>query len=117
MRGLSDQMNGLALNTMYMTVAGSHVINGYVCRAGECALEADVQLRTTFDDTRLAGREVALQLSAVDSRLEIDDVLLNVPLLNQSHASSTMHTVGWTRYRCGDRTGYGVAEFLERIDP
>ena len=117
-RWLSGQMDGLAFNAMYLTIAGTHVTNGYVWRDGRCAPLDDLHLETTFDETGLAGREVRLELTSAGDRLTITgDVLMNVPLPITGHGFSTMYNIGWTRYRCGDRVGYGVAEFLERLDP
>jgi hypothetical protein len=75
-------------------------------------------LRNTFDDTGLAGRAVELELVAGGQTYAITgEVLTNVSFPIVGKGFSTMYTVGRTRYRCGDRTGYGVAEFLERLDP
>jgi hypothetical protein len=61
---------------------------------------------------------VRLELITAGEQLTITgEVLMNVPLPITGDGFSTMYNVGWTRYRCGDRVGYGVAEFLERLDP
>ena len=117
-RWMTGQMDGLAFNAMYLTIAGTHVTNGYVWRAGRCAAVDDLRLDNTFDDSGLAGRELRLELTAGGERVLITgEVFLNVPLPIIGETYSTMYNIGRTRYRCGDRAGYGVAEFLERLDP
>ena len=117
-RWLTGQMDGLAFNAMYLTIAGTHVTNGYVWSGDRCAPVDDLRLESTFDDTGLAGRTVSLHLSAGGATYAIaGDVLINVPLPISGDRFTTMYNVGRTRYRCGDRVGYGVAEFLERLDP
>lgn len=118
MRWLSGQMSGLAFNVVYISVPGSHVTNGYVCEDGRVAPVDIVRLATTFTDDGLAGRTIGLELGAGGRQYHIaGEVLLNVPLPIDGPGFSTMYTVGRTRYTCGDRTGYGVAEFLERLRP
>jgi hypothetical protein len=118
MRWLTGQMDGLAFNAVYITLAGSSVTNGYVWLEGESRPVDRLLLENTFDASGRAGREVCLTLGAGGRELTIrGDVLVNVPLPIAGDGTSTLYTVGWTKYRCGDRTGYGVAEFLERLDP
>lgn len=117
-RWLTGQMDGLAFNAMYLTVAGTHVTNGYVWDGKECAPIEELRLENSFDDTGLAGRDICADISAGGRRFLITgNVLLNVPLPIRGPGFSTMYNVGRTRYRCGDKEGYGVAEFLERLYP
>jgi hypothetical protein len=117
-RWLSGQVEGLAFNAMYLTVAGTHATNGYVCHNGRCAPVDELRLESSFDDTGLGGRHLSLELSSGGERFSImGDVFLNVPLPIVGPGFHTMYTVGRTRYQWGDRVGYGVAEFLERLEP
>jgi hypothetical protein len=117
-RWLTGQMEGFAFNAMYLTIAGTHVTNGYVWHNGRCSPVDQLRLDSTFDDTGRAGRDLLLELTAAgETHLITGEVLLNVPLPITGPRFSTMYNVGRTRYRCGDRVGYGVAEFLERLDP
>jgi hypothetical protein len=117
-RWLTGQMEGLAFNAMYLTIAGTHVTNGYVWHNGRCSPVDQVRLDSTFDERGRAGRDMLLELTAAgETHLIIGEVLLNVPLPITGPGFSTMYNIGRTRYRCGDRVGYGVAEFLERLDP
>jgi hypothetical protein len=118
MRWLTGQMPGFAFNAVYITLAGSSITNGYVWMDGEARPVDRVRLENTFDASGLAARDVRLTLGTGDREVVVTgDVLVNVPLPLDGRGTSTLYTVGWTRYRCGDRTGYGVAEFLERLDP
>src|SRR5262249_44250502 len=113
-RWLCGQVDNFAFNAMYLTVAGTHVTNGYVWADGQCAPVDSVELETTFDDTGLAGREIRLRLTANGKQHEIEgEVLANVPLPIDGKGFRTMYNVGRTRYRYGSRIGYGAAEFLE----
>jgi hypothetical protein len=117
-RWMTGQMDGLAFNAMYLTIAGTHVTNGYVWRGGLPAAVDELRLDNTFDGSGLAGRELRLELTAGGERVLITgEVFLNVPLPIVGKTYSTMYNIGRTRYRCGDRAGYGVAEFLERLQP
>ena len=117
-RWLCGQMDGFAFNAMYMTIAGTHVTNGYVWTDGTCSPVEALELETTFDDTGLAGRGIRLRLTAGGKRHDVEgEVFANVPLPIHGKDFFAMYNVGRTRYRCGTRTGYGAAEFLERIDP
>lgn len=117
-RWLTGQFDGMAFNAMYMTIAGTHVTNGYVWTGGACVPIDDLHLDATFDEEGLAGRTISLELSAGGVRHTVTgDVLVNVPLPITGPRFSTRYTIGRTRYRCGDRVGCGVAEFLERLTP
>jgi len=117
-RWLSGQMEGMAFNAMYLTVAGSNVINGYVWCEGVCMPVDELRLENSFDDTGLAGRDISLELVSGGRHFSIKgQVFLNVPLPMAGPGFSTMYTVGRTRYECGGKVGYGVAEFLERLYP
>ncbi len=117
-RWLSGQMDGFAFNAMYLTIAGTHVTNGYVWCDGCCTPLQALELESTLDSTGLAGRDIRLRLTAAGVRYDIEgEVLANVPLPIAGRGFSSMYSVGRARYRCGTRTGYGVAEFLERLYP
>jgi hypothetical protein len=118
MRWLTGQLDGLAFNAVYITLAGSSVTNGYLWVDGGTEHVSEVRLENSFDASGLAARDVALTLRAGEREVVVEgSVLRNVPLPLGGDGTSTIYTVGWTRYRCGGRTGYGVAEFLERVDP
>lgn len=118
MRWLTGQMDDFAFNAVYLTIAGSHVTNGYVWTGGRCVPVDAVRLRNSFDETGLAARDVQLVLTAGGrTHVITGNVLHNVPLPIDGHGYSTMYNVGWTRYQCNGRSGYGVAEFLERLSP
>lgn len=118
-RWLTGQIGDLAFNAMYLTIAGTtHVTNGYVWNGSRCTPVDELQFQNSFDDTGLAAREISLELSSGGQRFVITgDVILNVPLPITGPGFFTMYTIGRTRYRCGDKVGYGVAEFLERMHP
>lgn len=117
-RWLCGQMDGFAFNAMYLTIAGTHVTNGYVWSGGRCTPLQALELENTFDDTGLAGRDIRLRLTAAGVRYDIEgEVLTNVPLPIVGRGFSSMYNVGRARYQYATHAGYGAAEFLERLDP
>jgi hypothetical protein len=117
-RWLTGEVGGLAFSAMYLTIAGTHVTNGYVWSEGRAASVDRLQLESTFDDTGLGLRTLSMELTAGGrSHLITGDTPFNVSQPITGPHFSTVYTVGRTRYRCGERTGYGVAESLERLYP
>ncbi|HMB80516.1 MAG TPA: hypothetical protein VKI43_10645 [Vicinamibacterales bacterium] len=117
-RWLTGEVDGMAFNAMYLTIAGSHVTNGYVWKDGRFASVDQLRLESTFDDTGLGARTLSAELTAGGVTYAITgETLMNVPLPIVGDHFFTIYNVGRTRYRCGDRTGWGVAEFVERLDP
>jgi hypothetical protein len=117
-RWLTGQLEDLAFNAMYLTIAGTHVINGYVWHDGRCDALESLVLDYSFDDTGLAARDICAAMKAGGKEfLVTGNVSFNVPLPIAGKDYFTMYNVGRARYRCGDRVGYGVAEFLERLKP
>jgi hypothetical protein len=117
-RWLTGQLGDFAFNAMYLTIAGTHVTNGYVWHRDHCSPLEELSLENSFDDTGLGGRDLCLALTAGGERFVITgNVSLNVPLPIIGPGFSTMYHIGRTRYRWGNRVGHGVAEFLERLDP
>jgi hypothetical protein len=117
-RWLTGQMDDFAFNAMYLTIAGTHVINGYVWHDGRCDAVDDLQLDYSFDETGMAGRDICAVLTAGGQKFVVTGFVdQNVPLPIKGPGFSTMYNIGRTRYRFGNRVGYGVAEFLERLEP
>jgi hypothetical protein len=117
-RWLTGQIEGLAFNAMYLTIAGTHVTNGYVCHGGRCSRVDELGLDSSFDGAGLAGRALCLELKAGSERFLITgETFFSVPLPIAGPGYSIMYTISRTQWRCGDRIGYGVAEFLERLEP
>jgi hypothetical protein len=117
-RWLTGQWPDFAFNAMYITIAGSHLTNGYVWHEGQCSAVEHLTLDTSFDETGIAGRDVRLELTAGGKKFTLTgNVLMNVPLPMPGKDYSSMYAIGRTRYRYEDRIGYGVTEFFERIYP
>jgi hypothetical protein len=117
-RWLTGQLGDFAFNAMYLTIAGTPVINGFVWHDGRCDAVEALSLENSFDETGIAGRDMCISMTAGGQEfLVTGSVLSNVPLPIAGKDFFSMYNVGRARYRCGDRVGFGVAEFLERLKP
>jgi hypothetical protein len=117
-RWLTGQMDGFAFNAMYLTIAGSHVINGYVWNGDDCLPVEHLQLAMTFEDGGGTARDLVAHLTAGGmTHVITGDVDLNVSASLAGPHYSSVYTIGRATYRCGTRCGYGAVEMVERLDP
>jgi hypothetical protein len=94
---------------------------GMVLKDGVYDLIAEASLESDWDD---AGYQTALRSRVkTQSGAEYDvsgEVLSLIPLRNRRKTPdgaelTTRITEGMTEYRCGDRVGYGLSEYLDQI--
>ncbi len=72
-------------------------------------------LTSTYDDDFFPTAN-HITVSTDDHVYEVDgDVWSNIPLRNRREGMVTRITEGMTRWRCGDRTGAGLSEYLDQI--
>ncbi len=117
-RWITGQVDDVAFSAMYLTVAGTHVVNGFVRDDDRIALVDALRLKNTFDAAGFGARTLTLDLDAGGKHYAITgEVSDNLSLPIDGARSRSQYTIGRTRFRIGDRVGYGVAEFLERLDP
>ena len=112
---------GMSSDSPFLDAAASigHRISAdAVWHEGRCSPVDELHLDNSFDDTGLGGRALCLELKAGSERFLITgEAFFSVPLPIDGPGFSTMYTISRTRYQFRDRTGYGVAEFLERLRP
>lgn len=117
-RWITGQIGDVAFSAMYLTVAGTHVVNGFVRDGDRVALVDRLSLKNSFEPSGFGARTLTLDLDAGDKRYAIaGEVSDNLSLPIDGERSRSQYTIGRTRFRLGDRVGHGVAEFLERLDP
>ena len=90
---------------------------GFVCRDGKNLLVTDWTIETTYtgDDHYHDGITAHLTLEN-DEHLEITGAVRTLlPLRNRREGRTTRITEGFTRWTCGDRSGYGISEYLDQI--
>lgn len=117
-RWITGQVDDVAFSAMYLTVAGTHVVNGFVRENDRIALVDALSLQNSFDSSGFGARTLTLGLDAGGKSYTIaGEVSDNLSLPIDGERSRSQYTIGRTRFWIGDRVGHGVAEFLERLDP
>jgi hypothetical protein len=117
-RWLTGSVGETAFSAMFLTTAGSHVVNGLVWRGSGVELPLEMRLDASFHAGGFGGRDVCLELgTGADRILVTGEVADNVVLPISGDGYDIRYSIGFTRYRLGGQTGLGVAEFLERVHP
>ena len=89
---------------------------GVVVRGDEIDLIEEVTLEEDYEDNGLYHKGVRVRLKTRGGeRLEIaGEVKSYIPLRNRREGKTTHIGEGMTEWRCGDRVGYGLSEFLSQ---
>jgi hypothetical protein len=97
--------------------ATSERMHGVVVRGDSLVPLASARVTAEYEDNGLFHRRVLAQLETVaGERLEITgEVVSFIPLRNRRDGMVTHIGEGMTEWRCGDRTGYGLSEFLRQV--
>jgi hypothetical protein len=95
----------------------SERIGGVVVRGDALDPVRSAKLTAEYEPNGLDHRRVAARLeTAGGERLEISgEVVGYVPLRNRRGGLLTHIGEGMTEWRCGDRVGYGLSEFLRQV--
>ena len=90
---------------------------GVILRDGELDFIVDADVRGEFEDNGLYHNAVAVDVTtASGEKLQIaGEVKGFIPLRNRREGLVTHIGEGMTEWRCGDRTGYGLSEFLRQV--
>jgi len=90
---------------------------GVVVRGDQIDPIERVRLTAEYEPNGLYHRRVQASLeTASREQLEITgDVVGFIPLRNRRNGLTTHIGEGMTEWRCGDRTGYGLSEFLRQV--
>ena len=92
-------------------------IGGVVVRGDALDPVRSAQVTAEYEPKSLHHKRVAARLeTAGGERLEISgEVVGYVPLRNRRGGQLTHIGEGMTEWRCGDRIGYGLSEFLRQV--
>jgi hypothetical protein len=97
---------------------GKERVGGVVVRGDELVPVKRASISAEYDTDGLAHRalDVSLETEAGE-KLEIrGDVRGFIPLRNRRDGLVTQIGEGMTEWTCGDRTGYGLSEFLRQVE-
>ena len=91
---------------------------GVVVRGDSMEKITSVEVEADYEDNGLYHRAVRARLTTSGGeKLEITgDVKGFIPLRNRREGLVTHIGEGMTEWRCGDRVGYGLSEFLRQVD-
>jgi hypothetical protein len=92
-------------------------IGGVVVRGDQLDTVKSAKLSAEYEDNGLYHKRVsALLETAKGERLDIrGEVVSFIPLRNRRDGMVTHIGEGMTEWRCGDRVGYGLSEFLRQV--
>ncbi|MDE0885507.1 MAG: hypothetical protein OSB70_08245 [Myxococcota bacterium] len=95
---------------------GDEKQGGVLVRDGELSLIKQVSIETEFEDNDLYHRGLKVRLETTSGEsLVIDGVVKGfIPLRNRRDGRVTHIGEGMTEWRCGDRVGYGLSEYLSQ---
>ncbi|UCF07809.1 MAG: hypothetical protein JSW28_09240 [Thermoplasmata archaeon] len=104
----------LALNCWYADVSGRKHVRGFVYNGKENSSVSSIDIRNEFEDDGKTQKEMSFKIT--DSRNRIFSIeaeaLIVIPVLKVSPNLTTLINEGFTRFRCGDKTGFGITEYL-----
>jgi hypothetical protein len=95
----------------------SERVGGVVVRGDELDTLRSAQVTAEYEDNGLYHRRVTARLETQrGERLDISgEVVSFIPLRNRRGEMVTHIGEGMTEWRCGDRVGYGLSEFLRQV--
>ena len=90
---------------------------GVIVRDGELVPIAKVDIEAEYEDNGLYHRALVARVETKDGeRLEIRGAVKGfIPLRNRREGMTTHIGEGMTEWTLGDRTGYGLSEFLRQV--
>ena len=97
--------------------ANSERVSGVVVRGDELEGVKHATVSAEFEDNGLYHKSVAVELETHGGeKLAITGVVKGfIPLRNRREGLVTHIGEGMTEWRCGDRVGYGLSEFLRQV--
>jgi hypothetical protein len=91
---------------------------GVVVRDEEIDLITEVEIDADYEENTLYHRAVRAKVKTLTGeKLEIEGKVQSfIPLRNRRAGHVTHIGEGMTEWRCGDRIGYGLSEFLRQVE-
>ena len=105
-----------AMVSVIRRVEGEEKAHGVVVRGDSLLRVTEVKLRAEYEDDTLYHRRVFADLGLENGEtLAIEGTVRGfIPLRNRRDGRVTHIGEGMTEWRCGDRVGYGLSEFLRQ---
>jgi hypothetical protein len=96
---------------------GVETRGGFVHHGRELVVVKDLRIDTQFTDAERLHDRIRVVLDCADGRpLEVEGRVLSlIPLRNRRDGRVTRISEGMTEWRCADRVGYGLSEYLDQI--
>ena len=96
---------------------GQERVGGVVVRGDRVQALAKAAVEADYEENGLYHRRVRAQLETRDGEpLAIEGRVQSfIPLRNRRQGQTTHIGEGMTEWRCGDRVGYGLSEFLRQV--
>jgi hypothetical protein len=96
---------------------GSATRGGFLHRGRELVLVKDVEIETEWTEPEHVHEGLRVRLHCIDGQiLSVEGRVLSlVPLRNRRDGRVTRISEGMTEWRCADRTGYGLSEYLDQL--
>lgn len=93
-------------------------VGGVVVRGDELEGIKHAEVKAEFEDNGLYHKslEVEIETSGGEALHVSGEVKGFIPLRNRREGMVTHIGEGMTEWRCGDRTGYGLSEFLRQVE-
>jgi hypothetical protein len=90
---------------------------GVIVRGDEIDLIKDVTIEADYEDNGLYHKQVraSVQTHGGETLEIVGEVKSFIPLRNRREGMTTHIGEGMTEWRCGDRVGYGLSEFLSQV--
>jgi hypothetical protein len=97
---------------------GNEKAHGVVVRGDTLERVTDVKVSAEYEDNGLYHRKVRAVLTLESGEpLDIEGTVRGfIPLRNRREGRVTHIGEGMTEWRCGDRVGYGLSEFLRQVE-
>ncbi len=107
----------LAFNLSRVAIASVDIFNGFITREGANYPVRRVELKTDFEEDGVTQRSLAFHLEDTGGKVfEVTgNVLCVIPLHLEAGDRHTLVNEALTEYRWGDRSGYGIAEYLHQL--
>ena len=90
---------------------------GVVVRGDEIELITDARIEAQYEDNGIYHRQVRAEVETQKGNTLVfdGDVQSFIPLRNRREGLTTHIGEGMTEWRCGERVGYGLSEFLRQV--
>ncbi|RJP35402.1 MAG: hypothetical protein C4536_00895 [Actinobacteria bacterium] len=108
----------LAFNLSRVAIASVDIFNGFVCREGVNYPLRRAALETEFEEDGVTQKRLAFRIEDVGggSYDVAGKALTVIPLHLESGGHRTLVNEALAEYQWGDRTGYGIAEYLHQLE-